>query len=192
MVNGNYRFFLMKRILVITFFSLFFIGCSKSYATREIYKPVDEMARQSALIVLAKCTNNKTYEASNGLLFTITTFNIENVISGQLREKSISIKLPGGITSDRSVNVPDRPEFVENEEVVLFLGDKTEDGYYTLESLNEGVYRIQYDPSSDSRFVSSGVDGMTVYNSSTGKESRVRDKLSLEDFIYSLKKITKK
>jgi|GEM_PF-3887422 len=192
MKDRKAKLLVLNQILLMTLMSVFFIGCNKSYATREIYKPVDEMARQSELIVLAKCINNKTLEESNGLLYTITTFNVEDVVSGELSEKSISIKLPGGTTSDRDVNVPDRPEFVDNEEVVLFLGNKTQEGYYTLESLNEGVYRIQYDQASDTRFVSSGVDGMTVYNSTTGKESGSANKVSLEDFIFSLKKLTGK
>lgn len=181
---GTTTFFLITMLLIS------FAGCSKSYATRETNNTFETSARQSETIVLANCINNEVVESERGMIFTITTFNVEKVIKGRIEDDTISIRMPGGQKGEMKVNMPDRPEFIEGEDVVLFLEKKTENGYYILQSLTEGVYRVYYDETQERRFVlTSGTDRMTVYNSSTGKELSDRSKVELEDFIYSIERL---
>lgn len=183
---GTTTFFLITMLLIS------FAGCSKSYATREMNNTFEASARQSETIVLAKCTDNEVVGSENGMIFTVTTFNVEKVIKGEVEEDKIQIRLPGGQKGDTKIYVPDRPEFVEMEDVVLFLEKKSENGYYIIQSLTEGVYRVYYDESRDSRYViSSDTEGMTVYNSSTGKELSDRSKVELENFIYSIERLVR-
>lgn len=177
---------------LITMLLISFAGCSKSYATREMNNTFETSARQSETIVLAKCTDNEVVGSENGMIFTVTTFNVEKVIKGEVGEDKIQIRLPGGQKGDTKINVPDRPEFVEMEDVILFLEKKGKNGYYIVQSLTEGVYRVYYDESRDSRYViSSDAGGMTIYNSSTGKELSDRSKVELENFIYSIERIVR-
>lgn len=190
-MNMNHTLSRINVVFLMTLLSISFAGCNKSHATREINSTVETAARQSENIVLARCTGNKIEEAETGLIFTVTTFSVEQIIKGDVSDDTISVRLPGGQKGEVKVNVPDSPEFIEKEDVILFLGNKAENGYYTLQSFSDGVYRVLYDESSQSRYISSPLDNMTIYNSTTGKEVTENKKVSLENFIFSIKRMTK-
>ena len=95
------------------------------------------------------------------------------------------LRIVGGSDGDVSVNVPDRPEFVDGEDVVLFLGPKNTAGYPVLHSFNRGVYRIKLDESGN-KIVSTPVTGLDIYRTGSSERVTSGEKVLLKDFIYSL------
>lgn len=191
-MNNIDYLFRVKHLFLFTLLFVSLTGCNKSHATREMDTTIEINARQSESIVLATCIENITVQSDNKMIYTVSRFEVEEVIKGQVDDSIISIKLPGGRKGDMKINVPDRPEFIEEEEVILLLGPKTQEGHYILQSLNEAVYRVYYDNESEVRYVHSNVDGMTVYNSKTGDQLDRDSKVTLENFIFSLKRLIQK
>ena len=183
---GSYK---INILFLITLLSISFAGCDKSHATREINNSLQASAKESENIVLAECTGNKTEQTKSGLIFTVTTFSVEQVIKGTMEEDSFSVRILGGQKDDMNVNLPDRPEFSENEQVVLFLENKSADGNYIIQSFTDGIYRVSYDEETGVRYITSAVDNVKVFNSSTGKRIEGDEKIALDNFIYSVQRL---
>lgn len=183
------KFFRINAVFLIALFCFSLAGCSKSHAIRESGNRFESTVRESETIVLASCTGNEVVKAENGMVFTVTSFRVEEVVKGDMKEESFSVRLPGGKADGIKVKLTDRPEFVEREDVVLFLEGKNEDGFYIPESFANGIYRVHYDDS-DIRYVKSPPGGMTIYKNSGREELGEGDDTKLEDFIYTIKKVS--
>ena len=71
----------------------------------------------------------------------------------------------------------------------MFLEEKSADGNYIIQSFTDGIYRVSYDEETDVRYISSAVDNMKVFNSSTGKRIDGDEKITLDNFIYSVERL---
>ena len=139
--------FFALSLAVFLAYSFLILGCTKSYATREIKMDATELARNSADVVVAKCVSSETKKDENtGLIFTYTTFKIDESLKGEYGDE-IVLRIIGGTVGDTTINAPDAPRFSPDEEVVLFLGPKNTKGYPVLKSIYSGVYRISTDES---------------------------------------------
>jgi len=184
---------LSNRILLLIVFVLgiYFLNFPKSYATRELHESTLVIAKRSEAIVVARCISSESKWNDEGtLIFTYITFKIEDTIDGENLDEFLTLRLIGGQVGDVVQTVIDRPEFNEDEEVVLFIGPKNKDGYQTITSLNNGALRISTDRHSGQKFITTPVTGFTINKENTNlKASFVKEKgVLLEDFVYNLKR----
>ena len=189
--------FINRRFLnIFSHFAIFFVliltfNCSKSYATREVAKSTLEVAKKADQIVVAECTSSKSKRSEYGnLIFTYSTFYIQESVKGGEIGEEITLRMIGGQVDDLILSVPDMPEFRESEEVILFLGSKNRDGYPTLASLKNGVLRIETDRVTGKKYIATPVSGIELYEQNTTKviSPPFQNGLLLEDFIYSISK----
>lgn len=169
-------------ILICTFLS---IGCTKSYATREVSMGTSELARTSTDVVVAKCVSSETKRDENtGLIYTYTTFKVDESLKGEY-DNEIVLRIIGGTVGDVTINAPDAPTFKPDEEVVLFLGPRNTKGYPVLKSMNRGVYRIQTDEAGY-KVITTPVIGLDIIDSKTNEKVTDNNKIYLNDFINSV------
>ena len=171
-------------ILIIISFS--FLACNKSYATRELPMETAQAAKDSIDIVVAKCISSEVKkDEKSGFIFTYTTFEVSQALKEKYGSENIVLRIVGGKSGDVSVNVPDRPVFVDGEEVVLFLGPKNSAGYPVLHSFNRGVYKVSSDETGN-KVISTPISGLNVYKTGSDEKVAQGEKLTLDDFIYSI------
>ncbi|MGH7790816.1 MAG: hypothetical protein ACREOB_00735, partial [Thermodesulfobacteriota bacterium] len=174
---------------LIVFACMFSFGCSKSYATREFSDSTLEIARNSEHIVVAKCISSKSnWDENQRFIFTYTTFSVEEVVKGETVGDDITLRIIGGQVGNTKVDVPDRPEFLQDEEVILFLGPKNADGYPTLSSLKKGVLRLELNEISGEKVVATPVTGIKILRKDSESPAPSESGVLLEDLVYSLKR----
>lgn len=172
-------------VILLLFISMMLVNLENSYALKELNIPTPDLARTSTDIVVAKCISSEARQDSQtGLVFTYTTFSIDESLKGKYGEELV-LRTVGGTVGDKTVSSPFLPGFELNEEVVLFLGPRNSEGYPVLQSINKGVYRVDTDVNG-TKFISTPVNGLNLINSGTNQRIIGNDKLSLDDFIYSI------
>ena len=184
----------VANILIISL-GVLFVNCSETYAGRELGETTLDTAKRSENIVLARCISSESkWNDEGSFIFTYVTFQIEDTIKGEDAEDEITLRLIGGQVGDQILSAPDIPNINEDEEVILFLGPKNNDGYPTITSLKNGVLRIQSDGVTGKRMVTTPTSGIKIYKENTEKNIRaLRGKgILLEDFVHSLKRTMNK
>lgn len=181
-------------IIFIFVSGIYILNCSKTYATRELQESNLDVAKRSEAIVVARCISYESKWNDEGtLIFTYVTFKIEHTIDGESQDDFLTLRLIGGQVGDVVQTVPDLPRFNEEGEVILFLGQKNEDGYPTLASMKNGALQIQTDKNTGQRIVSTPTSGIEIYRENTERKinSQEANGVLLEDMIYSLRKALK-
>ncbi len=184
----NFKYISYFFIVIICFASF---NCSKSLAYREVPTDTLDIARNSDYIVVAKCTSSVSkWNDQKTLIFTYTTFSINQNIMKNSLEKEITLRILGGQVDDKKLTGPDIPNFTEGEEVILFLSSKNKYGFYNLKSIRDGVLRIQIDEKAGDKIVITKTTGIDMYDRNTNKtlKTKAQDGVSLENFIFSLRK----
>lgn len=172
-------------IILMLFVSILYVNTDISHALKEINISTPDLARSSTDIVVAKCIASEARQDSqSGLVFTYTTFSIDESLKGKYGEELV-LRTVGGTVGDKTLSSPFLPGFELNEEVVLFLGPRNSEGYPVLQSINKGIYRVDTDVNG-TKVISTPVNGLILINSGTNQRIKGNDKLSLDDFIYSI------
>jgi len=180
----NFSYFL----LFIICFSSF--NCTKSHAIREVPTNTLDIAKNSEYIVVAQCTSSESkWNEQKTFIFTYTTFSINEYIKGNDLGDVVTLRILGGQVDDKKLTGPDIPDFTEGKEFILFLGAKNKFGYHNLKSMRSGVLRIQIDETTGNKIVSTKTTGIEMYDKNTNKalKTQTQDKVSLENFIFSLR-----
>ena len=179
------HYFITFSLVTILVYSFLFIGCTKSYATREISMDASELAKTSTDVVVAKCVSSEAKKDENtGFIYTYTTFKVDESLKGKYDDEVV-LRIIGGTVGDTTIKAPDVPTFSPDEEVVLFLGPKNTMGYPVLKSINRGVYRIQSDESG-AKVITTPVVGLDIIDSKTNERVKDNSKIFLDDFINSV------
>ena len=174
--------------LIVLTFALTAVCINSSFALKELNISTPDLARSSVDIVVAKCISSEAkIDEKTGLIFTYTTFQIDENLKGKYGDELV-LRIVGGTVGDVTVSSPYLPAFKQGEEVVLFLGKKNSDGYPLLKSLNKGIYRVSTD-NTGNRVINSRVSGLPIYSSRTDQRIVNSDRLTLDDFIYSLQNV---
>jgi hypothetical protein len=174
---------------VVAFACMLSFGCSKSYATREVFTSTLEIARKSEHVIVANCISSESsWDEKKRFIFTYTTFSVEEVVNGGELAYEITLRIVGGQVGDTKVEVTDRPDFTREEVVLLFLGPKNAQGYYTLSSLQGGVLRTSIDKESGKRLVTTPITGMEILKKGSESPAPTENGVLLDDLIYSIKK----
>jgi len=172
-------------ISILFFTSVFVLDINSSHALKELNRSTPDLARSSSDIVVAKCVSSEArIDEKTGFIFTYTTFKVDESLKGKYDDELV-LRIVGGTVGDKTVSSPYLPNFKPNEEVVLFLGPENSSGYPVLQSINKGIYRVSND-STATKVITTPVNDLKLYNSRTDQRLQGNDKLSLDDFIYSI------
>ncbi len=118
-----------------------------SRATSFHIAPMSEFVQSSPNIVRGIVRSIRPEEGTdtegNRVIRTYAEVEITEVLKGRIQEKRILIRKAGGSTNGMTVEVAGAPEFHENEDTVLFLGDLLEDRSYEIEGLELGKFEIE-------------------------------------------------
>lgn len=112
-------------------------------ATSLMYMSVVQMARVAPLIVRARCAG-KDVRWDAGEIWTLTSFEVEEVWRGDGATKRVTVRLLGGTTGAVTSHVSGVPRFRSGEEVVLFL-EPTKRGDFSVVGWEEGTFRVRND-----------------------------------------------
>ncbi|HWP44528.1 MAG TPA: hypothetical protein VNO14_14880 [Blastocatellia bacterium] len=108
---------------------------------------LEEMARQSDLILTGRCTDTSSTWIQDGrVLVTLATVSVDEVIKGG-QASTVTVVLPGGVDLNRKIPVamtyPGAPRIAPQEEVFLFLtGEDAVPNSYTVAGFSEGKFSI--------------------------------------------------
>lgn len=183
------QYFTLVRFFILILVCFLTVSCNKSHATRELPMTTTSLAKESNDIVVAKCISSEAKkDDKTGFIFTYTTFEIEESLKEKYKDGNLVLRTIGGQVGDMKVNVSDMPEFVENEEVVLFLGPVNTEGYPVLQSFTRGVYKIKEDESGK-KVVATPISGLNLFRDNTKEKVSQGDTVFLNDFLYSLSQI---
>lgn len=182
------KFFFKHISFCLILIGFLFLTAANSFALREIKSTTHDLARSSDGVVLATClTSEAKIDEDTGLIFTYTTFRVDESIKGEYGEKVV-LRIVGGTVGDMSVSSPYLPVFTQNDEVILFLGPYNTKGYPVLQSIQEGIYSVETDDSGV-KYVSKPVSGLDIIDPETHRRVTGDGKVKLDDFIYSINEV---
>ena len=175
-------------LLTLFFSSISVVSTENTYALKELRSTTGDLARSAYGMVVANCVKNEArMDEDTGLIFTYTTFRVNESIKGEYGDE-IVLRIVGGTVGDTTISSPYLPNFTPDEEVVLILGPKNTKGYPVLKSMSRGILRIERDDSG-TRYVTSPVDGLEIMDPATNERSANQNKVKLDDFIYSVNEV---
>jgi len=139
------------------------VGSSANGSTIERMS-IARMARTAALIVRARCVGNATrWEA--GEIWTITELETEDVWKGAPSSR-LAIRLLGGSVGNITSTVSGVPRFRAGEDLVLFL-EPTKLGDFSIESWEQGTFRIRRDARSGEALVTQDTASNATFDPKT-------------------------
>jgi hypothetical protein len=125
---------------------------------------IARMAQTAALIVRARCVGNAArWEA--GEIWTITELETEDVWKGAASSR-LAIRLLGGSVGNITSTVSGVPRFRAGEDLVLFL-EPTKLGDFSIESWEQGTFRIRRDARSGEALVTQDTASNATFDPKT-------------------------
>jgi len=163
-----------KLTLSVIIFSLITGFFTIQGSTLVVKKTVEELTYEADFILIGKVKDMESrWNKEKTLIYTYVTVSVTKYIKRILEmeePKEITVKIPGGEVGDIALKVSDTPEFMEGEEVFLFLRLE-ELPIFRVAGLFQGKYTIE--------------------------EGRVKNKvlereIPLDSFINQIEKVMKK
>ena len=114
-----------------------------SHGTVLIEKSLDNLVTESEMIVRATATHRWAEESrTTDSIDTFTEFQVTEWIRGEQANSLVVVKVPGGVLGDRSVAVPGVPQFLEGQDVLLFLHNDMTD-LTNVVGWEQGAFHIE-------------------------------------------------
>jgi len=146
-----------------------------------------EVAKLSRRAVLARCRSVDVREVSGGNIFTFYEFDALETLKGEEVAGGFTLRILGGRVGNSEVTPALNVEFVPGQKYVLFLGGENAEGYPTIAS--QSIFQVRVSPLDRSEVVTPSPTGLRLYNARDGRKyAETPDLLSLEDFLYSIRK----
>jgi len=103
--------------------SLFFLLISGiAYATTVVRPSDDDLIIGARAIVTGRVLSVSTrYDDKRDMVFTYVTLQVQETLKGKIASQQIVLKEPGGISGNHGTQFPGVPEFVPNEQVMVYL-----------------------------------------------------------------------
>jgi len=138
-------------------------------ATTAILPADDEMIVAARAIVRGKVVSVEVGLDGQNRIFTYVTLKVQEVLKGQITERRIVIKEPGGEVGNRGSIVFGTPRFARGDKVLLYL-DTWQDGSLRVHQMFLGRFSIVQDAGSDELLVTRNVPdaNVSVLGQSTG------------------------
>jgi hypothetical protein len=123
-----------------------FVSLQSINAFASTLLPLDITAlyQQAELVLLVESVSSNTEkEANTGLVVTYTTFNVLDVLKGEVSE-TYTIKQIGGVLEDNAggFRVPGVPSFVSGQRYILFMPPVSELGFCSPVGLGQGMFGL--------------------------------------------------
>lgn len=140
-------------------------------------------------IVHVRCLERKSMRFANrDGIYTQTRFEVLEVVKGQIGSELVLV-LPGGQWDGQHLQVPGVPQFVVDEETVLFLSEPDDFGSPWPVGLGQGCYGVT-EKDGESRHVSLAGDHTPLPPGVRNKPA-VRSQMALRDFVSVVQGVLK-
>lgn len=149
----------LKSSLLI-FASLFLLP--SALATTFIERPFPESVSEAPLIVRGRIGTSYAdwvQNAGGRKIYTFYDLQVDEVIKGQVENRSIVIRELGGEKDGVGMHVSGAAQFDRGEDVVVFLTERNSDGSFDVLGLMMAKYNIQRDESGNEVLVGPGLGG---------------------------------
>jgi hypothetical protein len=162
---------------LLLWFAAVSLSPTSASATISVPIPDHDLIEQSVAIVVGQVIALESYsDLEAGMIFTLITLSVDDILKGNLSVSELTIKQPGGKVEDRQAWVFGSPEFTHGEKSLLFL-TYNEDGTLRVAHLYQGKFSIMLDAATGKEMVSRDESPAGVFVSGwAGK-----DKASLSD-----------
>lgn len=124
--------------------TLMLFNPTPALATSFVIPPFSEFAKTTENIIRG---NLHDIHVENGItadgsktIYTYATVDVKENLKGNIRSASIQVRKIGGTKDGMTLEVPSSPEFIENEDTVLFLSGEKEDRSYEVNALELGKF----------------------------------------------------
>src|SRR5262249_40210603 len=180
---------LTKRIWRSAYISFAIIIASAGLAeATTVIMPTDtQLMIESRAIVRAKVKSVSTgLDEQSGHVFTYIKLRVTEVFKGDIRDRVLVIKQPGGSIGDRGTMIFSAPQFTAGERVILYL-QTMQDGTLRVHDDFLGKYSIVKDAASGNQIVVRGIpqDAVNIIpQASTGDSP---DKMELDAYLSKLR-----
>lgn len=122
------------------------IGAHSSLATTVIIPADDRMIIEARAIIRGKVLAiESAIDSQQNAIFTYVTVKVQEVLKGQITERKIVLKQPGGQYGDRGSLVFGAPQFEIGEATILYL-DTWRDGSLRVHQMLLGKFSVIKDP----------------------------------------------
>jgi hypothetical protein len=122
-------------------------------------KPFSDVTAETPNIVRGTIARvhveNAITEDGGKTIFTYADVIVKEVLKGKIAGSSIVVRKVGGTKDGVTLEIPSSPEFVENEEVVLFLSEEQSDQTYEVLGLELGKFNLE--PKNGDIFLTGGL-----------------------------------
>ncbi|MGB5716068.1 MAG: hypothetical protein WBN81_03140 [Gammaproteobacteria bacterium] len=148
-----------------------FVVSSTAYATSVVEVTLEEMLQNSALVFEGQVTGVQVRESGNRDIQTLLTFEIIDVIKGEVQGSKITLGFLGGELAGRKLSVSAMQMPALHERGIYFVESPGRKQVQPLYGWSQGHLRLEQDPAGTERvFTSSGrpVKGVVQTN---GKRS---------------------
>jgi hypothetical protein len=119
---------------------------SMTLATSFYIRPMSEFTQNAPNIVrgVIRSTRVEDQADSSGrrVIYTYADVEVKEVLKGPISGARIAVRKTGGEKNGMSLEIPGSPEFRENEETVLFLGEALSDQSYEVFDLELGKFAL--------------------------------------------------
>lgn len=113
-----------------------------SQAGTAIRMDLEEVFQRSDLVVEGRVLGGSSGETAEGTIYTDWEIAVDRTYWGDDQPTRV-VRLPGGVLSDgRGMVIPGMPRVAPGEDVVLLLGEASQNGMRMPVGLSQGKYRI--------------------------------------------------
>jgi len=113
-----------------------FAGVSKTMTLKQRTDGADLVATARTVDV------RSAWNAQKSEIYTWITLEINEVIKGEIKQKTVQLRQLGGSVGNAVSRVHGMPQFVQHEEVLVFLGTLGESGFYGVVDWLDGKKTI--------------------------------------------------
>jgi len=119
-------------------------GVTTASATTAIRMTESELAAKSDVVVVAEVEEQRSFRASDGLIYTDSQLKISDVLTGEVESgETVRIRQMGGTVGDETLVIPGDAELEVGERAVFFLADREPEGdVLFLTQLAQSKYEI--------------------------------------------------
>jgi Putative Ig domain/Matrixin/Ig-like domain from next to BRCA1 gene len=167
--------------------SICLLWSAQSALATTVIRPLDDdMIVGARAIITGKVLQiESAIDERQDRIYTYITVRVSDVIKGQITDRKIILKEPGGVVGNRISVIYGSPEFKLGEKVLLYLGTH-EDGSLRTYQLFLGKFSIVKDEASGNKFVvrDTGGENVTVLTGLPGQtQGESTDRMEISSYI---------
>jgi hypothetical protein len=156
----------------------------------------EQLTKKAEMIVIGKVLSAH-YERDAKLKrqYTYVHVQVTETIKGKNVARELTLKIPGGVSSEFRVEIPGAPDYFRSEEVLLFLERRTDNSLFPI-SFSLGKYSIYRDSETGRKMVARSIEGTGKYFAEPREMPAQRlesdKKVFLDDFKQKIRQIAER